>query len=55
MLGERPKADRMEVHNFIPHVFEDAIEGEVVVLAEAQLKESHLLFLLISYFTELVM
>ena len=55
LLGERPKADRMEVHNFIPHVFEDAIEGEVVVLAEAQLKESHLLFLLISYFTELVM
>ena len=55
LLCEGPKTDRMEVHNFIPHVFEDAIEGEIVVLAEAKLKESHLLFLLISYFTELVM
>ena len=55
LLREGPKTDRMEVHNFIPHVFEDPIEGKIVVLSEAQLKESHLFLFLISYFTELVM
>ena len=45
----------MEVDNFIPHVFKDAIEGQIVVLAEAQLKEGHVFLLLISHFPEFVM
>ena len=45
----------MEVNNFIPHVFKDTIEGKIVVLAEAQLEEGHLLLFLISYFPKLVM
>lgn len=51
---ERAEANRMEVDNFIAHVLEDTIEGEVVVLAQAELEEVHVLFVFVFLVSELV-
>ena len=41
---EWTQADRVEIDNLVPHIFEHAIEGQVVVLSQAELEEGHVLF-----------
>ena len=41
---ERTQADRVEIDNLVSHVLEHAIEGQVVVLSQAELEKGHVLF-----------
>ena len=44
----------MEVHDFVSHILEHSIEGQVVVLTQTQLKEGHILLIWLSLITKLV-
>ena len=52
--GEGPEADRVEVHDLVAHILEHPIEGQVVVLAQTELKEGHVLLLRLRLVPQLV-
>ena len=51
---ERSQADRVEIYNLISHVLEHSIEREVVVLAQAELKECHVFLILLVLIAQLI-
>ena len=44
----------MEVNDFVSHILEDSVEGEVVMLPQTQLKEGHVSLLGLLLITQLV-
>ena len=44
----------MEVNDFVSHILEDSVEGEVVMLPQTQLKEGHVSLLGFLLVTQLV-
>ena len=44
----------MEVNDFVSHILEDSVEGEVVMLPQTQLKEGHVSLLRLLFITQLV-
>ena len=54
LTRERSKADRVEVDHLVTHVLEHAIEAQIVVLAQTELKEGHRLLLKVIDFSQFV-